>query len=56
MWNVKCFVVPIIIGATGVVSKSVKNIWKHYQTKFSRLSTKSRRSRNITLHKESATV
>jgi hypothetical protein len=22
MWNVKCFVIPVIIGATGIVSKS----------------------------------
>jgi hypothetical protein len=25
MWNVKCFVVPVIIGATGIVSKSLQN-------------------------------
>jgi hypothetical protein len=24
MWNVKCFVIPVIIGATGIVSKSVQ--------------------------------
>jgi hypothetical protein len=22
MWNMKCFVIPVIIGATGIVSKS----------------------------------
>jgi hypothetical protein len=31
MWNMKCFVIPVIIGATGIVSKSLKNIWKQYQ-------------------------
>jgi hypothetical protein len=31
MWNMKCFVISIIIGATGIVSKSLKNIWKQYQ-------------------------
>jgi hypothetical protein len=31
MWNMKCFVIPVIIGATGIVSKSYKNIWKQYQ-------------------------
>jgi hypothetical protein len=24
MWNMKCFVVPVIIGATGIVSKSLQ--------------------------------
>jgi hypothetical protein len=24
MWNVKCFVVPVIVGATGIVSKSLQ--------------------------------
>jgi hypothetical protein len=26
MWNIKCFVIPVINGATGIVSKSSKNI------------------------------
>jgi hypothetical protein len=27
MWNMKCFVMPVIIGATGIVSKSLqKNV------------------------------
>jgi hypothetical protein len=30
MWNMKCFVIPVIIGATGIVSKRSK-IWKQYQ-------------------------
>jgi hypothetical protein len=24
MWNMKCFVIPVIIGATGIVSKILK--------------------------------
>jgi hypothetical protein len=24
MWNMKCFVLPVIIGATGIVSKSLQ--------------------------------
>jgi hypothetical protein len=24
MWNMKCFVIPVIIGATGIVSKGIK--------------------------------
>jgi hypothetical protein len=31
MWNVKYFVIPVITGATGIVRKSSKNIWKQYQ-------------------------
>jgi hypothetical protein len=31
MWNMKCFVIPVIIGATGIVSKSLQNILKQYQ-------------------------
>jgi hypothetical protein len=31
MWNMKCFVVPVIIGATGIVTRGLKNIWKRYQ-------------------------
>jgi hypothetical protein len=31
MWNMKCFVIPVIIGSTGIVTKGLKNIWKQYQ-------------------------
>jgi hypothetical protein len=31
MWNMKCFVIPVIIGATGIVTKGLKNIWIQYQ-------------------------
>jgi hypothetical protein len=24
MWNIKCFIIPVIIGATGIVSKSLQ--------------------------------
>jgi hypothetical protein len=26
MWNMKCFVIPVIIGATGIVTKGLKYI------------------------------
>jgi hypothetical protein len=29
MWNMKCFVIPVLIGATGIVTKGLK-IWKQY--------------------------
>jgi hypothetical protein len=31
MWNMKCFVIPVIIGATGIVTRGLKYIWKIYQ-------------------------
>jgi hypothetical protein len=31
MWSMKCFVIPVIIGTTGIVRKVYKNIWKQYQ-------------------------
>jgi hypothetical protein len=31
MWNMKCFVIPVIIGAMWIGNKSLKNIWKQYQ-------------------------
>jgi hypothetical protein len=31
MWNMKCFVIPVIIGATGIVTKGLKKICKRYQ-------------------------
>jgi hypothetical protein len=32
MWNMKCFVIPVIIEATGIVSNSLKkDMWRQYQ-------------------------
>jgi hypothetical protein len=31
MWNMEWFVIPVIIRATGIVTKALKNIWKQYQ-------------------------
>jgi hypothetical protein len=45
MWNMKFFVIPVITGATGVV-----------RTTFNRFCTKKIHIRNITYHKESATI
>jgi hypothetical protein len=28
MWNMECFVMPVIIGATGIVTNRLKKIWK----------------------------
>jgi hypothetical protein len=31
MWNLKCTSIPVIIGATGIVTKNLRKIWKLYQ-------------------------
>jgi hypothetical protein len=31
MWNMKSYVIPVIIGAMGIVSKVLKSIWKQSQ-------------------------
>jgi hypothetical protein len=30
-WNKKCMIIPVIIGATGIVTKGLKKTWKPYQ-------------------------
>jgi hypothetical protein len=57
MWNMKCFVIPVIIGATGIVTRGLKKISENDIRKaFNRFSTKNSCTRNITHYKESATV
>ena len=31
MWNLKCTIIPVVIGATGIVTRSLRKIWKRYQ-------------------------
>ena len=31
MWNLKCMIIPIITGATGIVREAKGKIWKLYQ-------------------------
>jgi hypothetical protein len=40
MWDMKRFVIPVISGARGTVTKWLKNIWKQYQEAFNGFSTK----------------
>jgi hypothetical protein len=57
MWNVKCFVIPVIIRAAGIVTKGLKKISVNYTRKaFNGLSTRNSCTRNITHYKESATI
>jgi hypothetical protein len=39
MWNLKCTIMPVIIVATGIVTKSLRKIWKLYQETLDRFST-----------------
>jgi hypothetical protein len=56
MWNMKCFVIPVIIGATGnVKQKFTKISGNNTRTTLNRFPTKNCHTRNITYHKESAT-
>jgi hypothetical protein len=40
MWNMKCFVIPVIIGATGIVSKFTKTSVNNTRTTVNRFPTK----------------
>jgi hypothetical protein len=51
----KCFVIPVIVGATGTVSKSLKISGNNTRATLDRFFTKNCHTRNITHHKESAT-
>jgi hypothetical protein len=56
MWNMKCFVIPVIIGATGILSKTLQKVPENNtRTTLNRFPTKNCHTRNITHHKESAT-
>jgi hypothetical protein len=56
MWNMKCFIIPVIIGATGIVTKGLKKYRNDTRKAFNRFSTKNSCTRNITHYKESATI
>jgi hypothetical protein len=40
MWNMKCFVIPVIIEATGTVTKGLKKCVNNTRKAFNRFSTK----------------
>jgi hypothetical protein len=40
MWNMKCFVIHEIIGATGIVIKELKKSGNNIRKAFNRFSTK----------------
>jgi hypothetical protein len=49
MWNPKCTIVPVITGATGIVTRSLRKT-------FDRFTTKDSYTRNITHNTESTAV
>jgi hypothetical protein len=57
MWNMKCFIIPVITGATGFVTRRLKNYLETIPGKHSMDSLqKNSCTRNITRYKESATI
>jgi hypothetical protein len=55
MWNMKCFVISVIIGFTSIVTKGQKKSGNNKRKAFNRFSTENSCTRNITHYKESAT-
>ena len=57
MWNLKCEIIPVITGATGIVTKGLKEEFGiHTRKKFNRFNTKGSYIWNITYHTGSKTV
>jgi hypothetical protein len=52
----KYFVIPVITGATAIVTRGLKKSGNNTRKAFNRFSTKKRYTRNITHYKESATI
>ena len=50
MWNMKCWIIPVINGANGIVAKCLKKNLEDIQGKYSvdSLTTKDSYTRNIT--------
>ena len=48
MWNLKCTIVPVIIGATGIVTRSLKRTRNYTRKTFDRFTTKDSYTWNIT--------
>ena len=57
MWNLKCAIIPVIIGATGIVTRSLKEKFGSCTRKtFNRFTTKDSYTWNITHNTESTAV
>ena len=57
MWNLKCTIVSVINGATGIVTRSLRKTFGNYTRKtFDRFTTKDSYTWNITHNTESTAV
>jgi len=57
MWNLKCTIIPAIIGTTGISNKKLKEKFGSYSRKtFDRFTTKDSYTWNITHNTESTAV
>jgi hypothetical protein len=57
MWNLKCTIIPIVIGATGIVTRSLKEKFGSCTRKtLDRFTTKDSYTWNITHNTESTAV
>jgi hypothetical protein len=56
MWNMKSFVIPVINGATGIVTKGLKKSGNNTRKAFNIFSTKNGCTRNIAHYNGSATI
>jgi len=55
--NLKCTIIPVIIGATGIVTRTLrKNLESYTRKTFDRFTTKESYTRNITHNTESIAV
>jgi len=57
MWKMKCMIIPVIIGATGIVTKGVKDkSERHSRETFYKFTTKDSYAWNNTHNTESTAV
>jgi len=57
MWNLNCTIIPVITGATGIVTRMLKEKFGSYMRKtFDRFTTKDSYNWNITHNTESTAV
>ena len=57
MWNLKCTILPVIIGATGIVTRNLMEKFGNCTRKtFDRFTTKDSYTWNITHNKKSTAV
>jgi len=56
MWNLKCTIIPVITGTTGIVTRSLRKNLETTRKTFDRFTTKDSYTWNITHNTESTAV